>query len=275
MLGRAGMGRFSYRAGLGLGILALLTLGIAPTATAQVPPPAATAEVRDAAGRLIANVEFREGRGELLIGMAFPQPSALTGTHGLRIHDVGRCDPPDFSSAGPGFNPTGKQHGRLNPNGPQVGDLPNVNFTTGLTSYNTSVPGATIGSGATSLLDANRTALIVYANPDDQLTDPDGKAGARIGCGVITPTGLQIGGTAVGGGGNLTTLLIALLGVGLIGAGFLLRRRARLTSTGPSRSRLATSAQACQATKALVFARWIEPAAVHRVRDFADVQVAL
>ena len=82
---------------------------------------------------------------------------------------------------------------------------------------NTSVSGATLGSGPTSLLDANRTALIVYANPDDQLT------------------GLQIG---AGGrrGGNLATLLIAPLGVGLIGAGYLLRRRARLTSTGPNRS---------------------------------------
>jgi hypothetical protein len=161
--------------------------------------------------------------------MAFPPASGLTGSHGLRIHDVGRCDPPDFSSAGPGFNPTGKQHGRLNPNGPQVGDVPNVNFTTGLTSYNTSVTGATLGAGPASLLDANRTALIVYANPDDQLTDPDGKAGARIACGVITPTGLQIGGTTIGtGGSTLTTFLIALVGVGLIGAGYLLRRRSRI-----------------------------------------------
>jgi superoxide dismutase, Cu-Zn family len=152
---------------------------------AQVPPVGATADVRDAAGRLVANAEFREGRGEVLITVLFPQPPALTGTHGLRIHEVGRCDPPDFLSAGNGFNPLGKKHGRNNPDGPQVGDLPNVNFTTGLTSYNTSAVGATLRAGATSLLGPNKTALIVYSGEDDQLTDPDGKAGGRLACGVI------------------------------------------------------------------------------------------
>ena len=30
------------------------------------------------------------------------------------------------------------------------------------------------------------TALVIHAGPDDEITDPDGKAGARIACGVIT-----------------------------------------------------------------------------------------
>jgi Cu-Zn family superoxide dismutase len=165
----------------------LLATGVfaAAGALAQVPPVGASAEVRDASGRLIATAEFREGRGEVLVTIIFPSPAALTGTHGLRIHEVGRCDPPDFLSAGNGFNPLNKKHGRQNPDGPQVGDLPNVNFTTGLTSYNTSAMGATLGAGATSLLGPNRSALIIYAGEDDQTTDPDGKAGARIACGVI------------------------------------------------------------------------------------------
>jgi Cu-Zn family superoxide dismutase len=154
-------------------------------ALAQVPPVGASAEVRDATGRLIATAEFREGRGEVLVTIIFPSPAALTGTHGLRIHEVGRCDPPGFLSAGNGFNPLNKKHGRQNPDGPQVGDLPNVNFTTGLTSYNTSAMGATLAAGATSLLGPNRTALIIYSGEDDQATDPDGKAGTRIACGVI------------------------------------------------------------------------------------------
>src|SRR5712691_28121 len=153
---------------------------------AQAPPVGATAEVRDAAGRLLANAEFREGRGEVVITMIFPSPAGLTGTHGLRITSVGRCDPPDFTTAGPGFNPLNKKHGRQNPEGPQVGDLPNVNFTNGLTSYNTSALGATLGAGQNSLLGPNRTALVFFSGEDDQITDPDGKAGTRIGCGVIT-----------------------------------------------------------------------------------------
>jgi len=155
-------------------------------ALAQVPPVGASAEVRDATGRLIATAEFREGRGEVLVTIIFPSPAALTGTHGLRLHEVGRCDPPDFLTAGNGFNPLNKKHGRQNPDGPQVGDLPNVNFTTGLTSYNTSAMGATLSAGATSLLGPNRSALIIYSGEDDQTTDPDGKAGSRIACGVVS-----------------------------------------------------------------------------------------
>jgi superoxide dismutase, Cu-Zn family len=164
-------------------VAALWTAG---AALAQVPPVGATAEVRDAAGRLLANAEFREGRGEVLITMIFPNPPVLSGTHGLRITSVGRCDPPDFTTAGDGFNPTNKKHGRQNPEGPQVGDLPNVNFTNGLTSYNTSALGATLGTGPGSLLGSNRTALVISSGEDDQISDPDGKAGPRVGCGVIT-----------------------------------------------------------------------------------------
>jgi Cu-Zn family superoxide dismutase len=170
------------------GAAAILPMAfLATTAVlAQAPPVGATADVRDASGRLLANAEFREGRGEVVITMIFASPAALTGTHGLRIMSVGRCDPPDFTTAGAGFNPTNKKHGRQNPEGPQVGDLPNVNFSNGLTSYNTSALGATLGSGQTSLLGPTRTALVFFSGEDDQITDPDGKAGARIGCGVIT-----------------------------------------------------------------------------------------
>jgi Cu/Zn superoxide dismutase len=37
-----------------------------------------------------------------------------------------RCDPPDFATAGGIFNPSGKQHGLRNPDGPMAGDLPNL-----------------------------------------------------------------------------------------------------------------------------------------------------
>lgn len=172
------------------GAVAMIAIAILATTAvvAQAPPVGATAEVRDAAGRLLANAEFREGRGEVVITMIFANPAPLTGTHGLRIMSVGRCDPPDFTTAGAGFNPLNKKHGRQNPEGPQVGDLPNVNFTNGLTSYNTSALGATLGPGQASLLGPNRTALVFFSGEDDQITDPDGKAGTRIGCGVITAT---------------------------------------------------------------------------------------
>jgi superoxide dismutase, Cu-Zn family len=209
---RLGVGRpKSWRRTLTLALATLLaTSAFAASfwlAMAQVPLVGASAEIRDASGRLIANADLREGRGEVLITLTFATPPALTGTHGFRIHEVGRCDAPDFATAGNGFNPFNKKHGRQNPDGPQVGDLPNVNFVTGLTSYNTSAVGATLAQGPASLLGTNGTALIIYSGEDDQLTDPDGKAGNRIACGVINPVNAAAASPvpAAAGGGRPAT----------------------------------------------------------------------
>jgi Cu-Zn family superoxide dismutase len=44
----------------------------------------------------------------------------------IRIHTVGKCEPPAFDSAGPHFNPDGKHHGLDNPAGPHAGDFLNL-----------------------------------------------------------------------------------------------------------------------------------------------------
>ena len=49
------------------------------------------------------------------------------GDHALHFHQNAKCDPPDFKSAGPHFNPDKKEHGLLNPNGHHNGDM--ANFT--------------------------------------------------------------------------------------------------------------------------------------------------
>ena len=106
------------------------------------------------------------------------------GLHGLHVHAVGRCDPPDFASAGPHWNPAGKKHGMNNPAGPHAGDLPNVEVAAnGVLSATVTVPGASMAS----LVDADGAALVIHANADDYVTDPSGNSGARIACAVIRP----------------------------------------------------------------------------------------
>lgn len=100
------------------------------------------------------------------------------GEHGIHLHTVGRCDGPDFSSAGGHWNPADRQHGHLNPLGAHAGDLPNL-----IISAN--------GHGAANFLvrgeiaDADGTSLVIHARPDDYRTDPSGNSGDRIACAVI------------------------------------------------------------------------------------------
>ena len=109
------------------------------------------------------------------------------GTHGVHVHMTGLCDAPGFTTAGGHFNPTGRQHGFENPNGPHAGDLPNMTVdANGRGTLNGVARGVTLeGTGASSLRKPGGTALVVHAGADDYRTDPSGNSGARIACGVI------------------------------------------------------------------------------------------
>jgi superoxide dismutase, Cu-Zn family len=106
------------------------------------------------------------------------------GQHGAHVHTTGRCDAPDFASAGPHWNPTGAKHGGMNPQGPHQGDLPNIVIgTDGRGTIGITMAGATLDG----LLDADGAAMMVHAAADDLQTDPSGNSGARIACGVFQP----------------------------------------------------------------------------------------
>src|SRR5215467_15591248 len=68
------------------------------------------------------------------------------GTHAFHIHTVGKCEVPEFKSAGGHFNPAGKQHGKDNLNGPHAGDM--LNFAVGadgIAKFSTTNSGVTLG----------------------------------------------------------------------------------------------------------------------------------
>lgn len=109
------------------------------------------------------------------------------GVHGIHIHTVGRCDGPDFQTAGGHWNPTSRAHGTENPQGAHSGDLPNITIgADGRGMLHFSVPGATLEGQGASLLDADGAAVVIHANADDYRTDPSGNSGGRIACGVLT-----------------------------------------------------------------------------------------
>jgi Cu-Zn family superoxide dismutase len=109
------------------------------------------------------------------------------GEHAVHIHQNDKCDPPDFKSAGPHFNPEGKKHGLENPDGHHAGDMPN--FVVGSDGSAKSAivnHDVTFGSDPHSLFSNGGTAIVIHAKADDMKTDPAGNAGDRIACGVIT-----------------------------------------------------------------------------------------
>jgi len=105
------------------------------------------------------------------------------GELGLHIHEVGRCDGPDFKTAGAHWNPTGKEHGWHNPNGHHLGDINNLVITPQGNAKKNWRPGL-IGN-LPNPFDADGTSLVIHAQRDDEKTDPSGNSGARIACAVL------------------------------------------------------------------------------------------
>ena len=105
------------------------------------------------------------------------------GTYGIHLHAVGKCDAPDFTTAGPHWNPAQKQHGFDNPMGAHAGDVRNLVVNPdGTAAVSVQLAGA-LFDGA---LDADGLALVIHEKADDYSTDPSGNSGKRIICGVFT-----------------------------------------------------------------------------------------
>ena len=109
------------------------------------------------------------------------------GMHAVHIHTTGSCTPPDFTSAGGHWNPTGHKHGKDNPEGMHMGDMPNmIAGADGSGEMEYVIPGGTLKNGATPLFDADGAAVVIHAQADDNKSDPAGNAGGRVACGVLS-----------------------------------------------------------------------------------------
>lgn len=132
-------------------------------------------------GQSLGTVSVWETAGALSLRV---QASGLPhGLHGIHVHAVGRCDAPQFTTAGAHWNPTAREHGLNSPRGPHAGDLPNISVpANGVTNESMVLSGASLAG----LGDADGSALVIHATADDHVTDPSGNSGLRIACAVLS-----------------------------------------------------------------------------------------
>lgn len=170
------------------GLLALvMAIGTAMTAI-----PADAAERRpgilyDGAGRELGTVAITDApKGVLLRVEARGLPP---GWHGMHFHEKADCGDAAFKNAG-GHVHSQKPivHGFLVEDANDAGDLPNIHVapdgSATVELYSTLVSAEGRG-GRPSLRDADGSALVIHANPDDYKTQPIGGAGERIACAII------------------------------------------------------------------------------------------
>jgi Cu-Zn family superoxide dismutase len=165
-------------------LILLPALLCATGAFGQGAPKSAHADIVNAQGQKIGTAKILAAKQGVKIEVNVSQ--LPPGTHGIHIHAVGKCEGPDFKTAGPHLNPDNKKHGKDNPEGPHAGDLLNLEVkadgTAKATLLDTMV---TLGDGPNSVFHDGGPAIVIHEKEDDYKTDPAGNSGARIACGVI------------------------------------------------------------------------------------------
>lgn len=141
----------------------------------------ATAAMTDSEGNSVGTVALEQATQGTLLHARLT--GLEPGTLAIHVHETGKCDAPDFKSAGGHYNPTDKAHGFFAEDGYHAGDLTNIHIPeSGILEVEFFSERLKLDDG---LFDEDGAALVIHADADDYRTDPAGDAGARIACGVI------------------------------------------------------------------------------------------
>ncbi len=221
-----------WRFTVAVALVGMLVLGL--TVRVAAVGEGARGTLIDGQGQTIGSVELTEAANGVAIRVRLDNTTVVKpGKHGFHIHAVGKCDPVDFATAGGHFNPQGKQHGTLNPQGAHAGDVENLVVPangSGGVSWTTTSTLFTLSTGPNGIFDADGAALVIHAGEDDLATDPTGNSGGRIACAVLQPVAPGLPNTGAGGGWAAMPNAAAVAAVAALAVAAvvgLMRRRAR------------------------------------------------
>jgi len=150
-----------------------------------------TAEFREVDAQTAGDHDMKYMTGMKAVEVTVTVSGLKAGAHGLHLHAIGKCEAPAFTAAGGHFDPGPNGIGHPDTTHPyHMGDLPNlVANAAGKATVKAITTRVTLGDGPLSLFDADGTAIIIHANPDQGVTGETKSGlsgGPRVACGVVT-----------------------------------------------------------------------------------------
>lgn len=162
----------------------LLALGAmqAASSVAKPAPKPVVVEIKNATGQSVGTATLTDAAPGVRIKL--DMHSLPPGEHSIHIHQVPKCEAPDFKSAGPHFSGGSVGHEHEHGAGP-AGDIPNfalVVAADGTAHVSVVAPNVTLGTDDHSVFSNGGTALVIHAVN----SETGSGAPPRIACGVIS-----------------------------------------------------------------------------------------
>jgi Cu-Zn family superoxide dismutase len=179
-------------------------------AIAETMKPSASSRIFNAKGELVGTATFSQSTSGVKVTLQVQKLSQ--GEHMVHLHENGKCEAPDFKSAGAHFAPKRspmdnshdhKQHHMHNKHHHHIhdkhnemkhgtdqhkpaGDLPNIIVQQdGTGTLTATLSELTLGKGHNSLLKQGGTAIVIHAGANGKSTIPNVDYKTRIACGVV------------------------------------------------------------------------------------------
>jgi Cu-Zn family superoxide dismutase len=165
-------------AGAVLGLMAVMGTPIQACPAGK----AVVIDIKNAAGEKVGTATLTDAAPGVRIKLDIR--SLPPGEHSIHIHQVPKCEGPDFKSAGAHFNGAAGGHDHA-ASGAPAGDIPNfalVVAADGTAHASVVAPNVTLGSDDHSVFSNGGTALVIHAVS----TETTSGAPPRIACGVIS-----------------------------------------------------------------------------------------